>query len=426
MRKTLLLLGLAIVVVLALAGCGGDEEQTTTTAPPATQAPGTETTGTTEPEGAAGPATGEPIKVGFSNSLTGVGAAPGESVRNGAELQVEWVNANGGVNGRPLELVMLDDGSDVPSMIANLTRLIEQEGVSAIVGPFIQFGQEAARGVTEAAQIPHVAGGPAELSQLEGDQYEWSVMISAAPPTQFDASLEVIKEYGYENILAMADVLTIHQDTLDLLVEAAASEGYQMTKMPDTFGFDVTDFQPIMNRIMEEYNRLQPDALFLYTNPIAVPALYRGLRSLGVTVPIHGSPAAAHPAIFSQGPEAVEGLFVMDSGGIVNPQALPDDWPLKELQLDFTQRYTEEYGSPPNFFSAFGADFIIVLTEALTQAGDPDDKEAVRDALLNLSDVEALEGIVNFAPDDTHEGVKGSMVLFEVTNGSFEFVRALN
>ena len=70
-------------------------------------------------------------------------------------------------------------------------------------------------------------------------------------------------------------------------------EGFAFTKMPDTFGFDVTDFQPLLNRIMEEYNKLKPDAVLIYVNPIAAPALYKGLRTLGVTTPIQGSPAAS-------------------------------------------------------------------------------------------------------------------------------------
>ena len=57
-------------------------------------------TGTT-----ADPATGEPIKVGMVTSLTGASAAPGVSIQNGAKYQVEYINSNGGINGRPIELL---------------------------------------------------------------------------------------------------------------------------------------------------------------------------------------------------------------------------------------------------------------------------------------------------------------------------------
>jgi branched-chain amino acid transport system substrate-binding protein len=251
-------------------------------------------------------------------------------------------------------------------------------------------------------------------------------MVSAAPPTHADATAKVIKANNWKNVLAIADVLEIHQETLDLLGKAAPTEGFTFTKMPDTFGFDVTDFQPVLNRIMEEYNKLKPDAILLYVNPIAAPALYKGLRTLGVTVPIQGSPAAAHPAIFSMGPEAVEGFLVLDSGGIVNPTALPDSWPLKKIQVDFAQRYQAKYNEAPDFFSAVGADMVSVLAEAMKKAGGADDKQKVADALINLKDFPTLEGMLNFTPADTTQGVKGNMVEFVVKGAQFQLVNTVN
>ena len=84
------------------------------------------------------------------------------------------------------------------------------------------------------------------------------------------------------------------------------------------------------------------------------------------------------------GPEAVEGFLALDSGGLVNPAGLPDDWPLKEAQLGFYEAYQAKYGQPPDFFSAAGADLVAVLAEAMKQAGGPDDKAKVAQALINL------------------------------------------
>ena len=199
-----------------------------------------------------------------------------------------------------------------------------------------------------------------------------------------------------------------------------------MTKLPDTFGFDQTDFQPILNKIMEAYNAQKPDAVALFVNPIAMPPLYKGLRSLGVDVPIQGSPAASNPAIFAMGPDAVEGLLVLDSGGLVNPTALPDDWPLKAGQLAFYEAYQAKYGQAPDFFAAAGADLIAVLAEAMKQAGDPDDKAAVAKALTNLKDFVGLQGIVNFTPEATSQGVTGQMVEFQVQGAQFVLVNVVN
>jgi len=425
-----------LVVAIAAAACGGTDETTTTAAPSSetTAAPSTETTAaptettaapSTETTAATGPATGEPIKIGLSNSLTGSGAAPGESFGKGIKLQIEYVNENGGIDGRPLELVEYDDKSDVPTLIANLNKLIQQDKVFATIGPFVQYGQEPARQVAEQNKVPMVGDGPATLDQLKGTQYQWSVMTAAGPPPQADAVDKVIQAHGWKNILGLADVLNIDQETLDLVGEAAAAGGYTFTKMPDTFGFDQQDFQPILNKMMEQIDALQPDAIILYVNPIAFPVIYKGLRGLNVELPILAGTACAHPAIFAQGPQAIEGTYVMDSGGNVNPQALPDDWPGKAMQVDFAERYQAKYDAMPDFFAADGADTVTILVEAMKQAGELDQAK-VAQALINLKDIQTLEGPMTFTPDATSMGVHGSMVEWQVQNGQFVFVRTAN
>ncbi len=432
------LLVLMMVVALAVAACGGEETTTTaapspeTTAAPSpdtTAAPGPATTAAPSPDttAAAGPATGEPIKVGFSNSITGFSAAPAGSTGNGVALMAEIINANGGIGGRPLEIIMLDDKSDVPPALANINKMIQEDKVAATVGPFAQFMQEPARAIAEQTGTPMVGMGPATLEQLAANTaYKMSVMISASPPTHADALTKVIKANGWKNVLAIGDQLSIHQETLDLVAKNGPAEGFTLTKLPDTFGFDQTDFQPILNKLMEAYNAQKPDAIALFVNPIALPPLYKGLRSLGVDVPIQGSPAASNPAIFAMGPESVEGLLVLDSGGLVNPAALPDNWPLKAGQMAFYEAYQTKYGAAPDFFAAAGADLVSVLAEAMKQAGGPDDKAAVAKALTSLKDFVALQGIVNFTPEATSQGVTGQMVEFQVKGAQFVLVNTVN
>jgi ABC-type branched-subunit amino acid transport system substrate-binding protein len=222
-------------------------------------------------------------------------------------------------------------------------------------------------------------------------------MISADSKVQSAALVNHIKESGYKNVLAIADILPIDQETGALTAEAATAGGFTFTKMPDTFGFDLTDFQPILNKMMEQYRALNSDAVVLLVNPIAAPTLYKGLRDLGVTVPIVGGSATAHPAIFAQGPPAVEGLLIADPTGVLNPATLPDAAPNKAMLADFVKRYTDKYGNPPDMFSTMGADYVTVLAAALKAGGD--DKEKVRQALVNTSNLMTLEGA-----DDLHAG----------------------
>jgi ABC-type branched-subunit amino acid transport system substrate-binding protein len=178
--------------------------------------------------------------------------------------------------------------------------------------------------------------------------------------------------------------------------------------------------------MMEQINSLNPDAIVLYVNPLAFPPLYSGLRGLNVTLPVLAGTACAHPAIFAMGPQAVEGAYVMDSGGNVNPQALPDDWPIKPLQLAFSEAYMAKYNEPPDFFAATGSDMVTTLVAAMQEAGGADDRAKVQQALINLTDLPTLEGLMTFTPDATSMGIHGQMVEWQVVNGQFELVGTIN
>jgi ABC-type branched-subunit amino acid transport system substrate-binding protein len=223
----------------------------------------------------------------------------------------------------------------------------------------------------------------------------------------------------------LADVLTIDQEVLDLVVQAGPAGGDKLTKMADSLGFDQQDFQPILNKMLEQIDTLKADAIILYVNPIAFPVIYKGLRGLSVTLPILAGAACAHPAIFAQGPEAVEGAYIMDSGGNVNPAAMPDSWPSKALQIEFAERYQAKYNTVPDFFSAVGADGVTALVAAMKQAGELD-QAMVAQALINLKDLPTLQGPMNFSPTNTATGIFGGFVEWTVKGGQFTDPKIIN
>jgi branched-chain amino acid transport system substrate-binding protein len=136
--------------------------------------------------------------------------------------------------------------------------------------------------------------------------------------------------------------------------------------------------------------------------------------------------SCAHPAIFAQGPAAVEGAYIPDNGGNANPQGLPDDWSIKPLQLAFAKIYQAKYKDAPDFFAAEASDLVTVLVAGMKQAGTLDQAK-VAQALVNLKDLPALQGPITFAPTaDSMGATKGNIVLWQVKNGQFTFVKDLN
>lgn len=124
-----------MVISLLVTACGGaatTAAPVATEAPAETQPPATEAPTATEPPATEAP----PIKIGASLPLTGDFSEPGTAAKMGYELWVEQVNDAGGLLGRQVEFTIYDNASDPDTAVADYERLITEDKVDLVVGPF--------------------------------------------------------------------------------------------------------------------------------------------------------------------------------------------------------------------------------------------------------------------------------------------------
>jgi branched-chain amino acid transport system substrate-binding protein len=128
----------AISMLITACGAPATTAPAATEAPTeaATEAPVTEAPVTEAPTEAPTEASGEPIKIGASLPLTGDFSEPGSAAKLGYELWVEQVNNAGGLLGRQVELTLYDNASDPDTAVADYERLITDDKVDLVVGPF--------------------------------------------------------------------------------------------------------------------------------------------------------------------------------------------------------------------------------------------------------------------------------------------------
>lgn len=99
---------------------------------------------------------GEPIKIGTTGAMTGPYSEFGTGMRKAAELAIDFWNAKGGVLGRPIQLVVLDDQLKADAAVINVKKLIEEDKVVAILGPSGSGPMLATVPLTEAKGVPHM------------------------------------------------------------------------------------------------------------------------------------------------------------------------------------------------------------------------------------------------------------------------------
>jgi branched-chain amino acid transport system substrate-binding protein len=154
----------ALVLVFAVAGCGGDDEG--------------------EGNGAAtgGEPSGEPLRIGASLPLTGDFSEPGVAARQGYEIWQQLVNEQGGLLGRPVEIIVRDDQSDQNLVVSDYNALINQEKVDLLLGTFSSLLNLPASAVAERAGMVYVepAGGSPEMFN-RGFEYLFFAQQATAP-----------------------------------------------------------------------------------------------------------------------------------------------------------------------------------------------------------------------------------------------------
>jgi branched-chain amino acid transport system substrate-binding protein len=390
------------------AGCGGDDETTTTAAP-------TETTG--------GAATGEPFQIGINAPYTGINAGAWPGTYNGLKLEIARVNAAGGVNGRQLEMVELDTKSDPTTAANNATNLCTNDDIDACFMTYPPEEIAAIAPIVEKYGMPSVtAASPLDM-QAELYQGEWLFYVMASGENYTQAILEEIKAQGWTSVLGIADQILLDIEILDKLEVAGPAEGIAVTVMADQVSLAETDLTPYCNKIYAEWKKNPTDAVLLMDAMTQFPQLYKGLRGLGLDVPIVGGPVCAHVASFAMGPEAVEGAIIVGNAA-TNVPGLPDDYPNKAMMLEYNDACMAEYQAPLDMWGAQAVDAIRVICEGLKVGGD--DRQATRDAMEALKDFPSAQGTSLTYMPGNHTGISGGWVTWEMTNGEFKFVRALN
>lgn len=198
-------LALLAVAGLAVAACGSDDDDSgdaattddsaTTEAPAGTAAEGTAAEGTTGTSGEA--PTGEPLKVMTVTTLNAAGPTY-ENIANTANLYADYINARGGIAGRPLEVTVCDEQFD-PAVATTCARQAVDEGMVSIVGSFTYFAESIVPVIAESNITWFGACCPITPSELTSP---YSFNIGNQPMYAVGAVQRAVED-GCENINAV-------------------------------------------------------------------------------------------------------------------------------------------------------------------------------------------------------------------------------
>ena len=343
-------------------------------------------------------ASAETIKIGLYGTITGTNALAGEMLEKGATIAVEEINAAGGINGNEVELVVYDDKSSPEGAVKAVQRLVDVDGVVAMVGsnssPNILAGAE----ISEDAGVIQVGAGTSPSYTNAGFNYIFRGTANANLPNKAFvyamigngatkiAIVSIATEYGTSGVASVKEMLP---ETVEIVCE----EQYQATD---------TDFTGQTAKVVSS----GADAVVLYGTTADSALMIKQLRANGYDGFIYGPESLGVSVIVNVAGEAADNV-IFGSGAVV-PATIEEA--ANEVEKAFLTSFVEKYGEMPVSDVVYrGYDAATLIGIALNNAEDIEDPDSIREAFLNITAHEGIAGTYDFS-DGSGDGLSTSRV----------------
>lgn len=395
-RRSAVLAGLA-AMSLALASCGGDES-----------------------------AAGQPdaYRVGVLLGLTGSYAALGEPEQRSIELYFERLNADGGIDGRPVELVVLDSASDEGTVVNQFRKLATEEQVHAVLGPSSSGEAIALRPFSGSLMVPTIALASSSDIVQPADEAQYIFKQYPGTDESLEAQLQFAAEQGWTNVGLLHTNDGYGQDPARRFEDVAAAAGVAVTGI-EPFDAGATDVTAQLGSLADD----DPDAVLVWAVDPANAIVATNAESIGFEPVLFHSPGAGSDSYITTGGAAVEETYLQGSI-VLASESIDEDNPQYEITHQLVDAFSEEYGEPAGQHAANGWDSSLLLVEAIRAADehDPSDVQATRDAIRaslenNTTEVVGVNAIYTFTPDFHGSKELTGLAVLKVTNGVFEVVQ---
>lgn len=394
--KKFLSLGIVLLLVgMILAACGGEQPSSSE---------GTSDGGSSE--------TPEVYKIGAIYSKTGPASPLGEPEWNATLLLEEQINANGGINGVPIKVILADDESSPEKAIEEMNRLVHDEKVLVVLGSSTTGASMAMKGIAMENQIPLIAA--AAAAQVV-EPVEESTWVFKTPHSDVHAISRIymyMNEVGYKTVGILSDSNAYGAEGLKVLEELAPEYGVEIVAS-EVYNTDDADMTAQLTKI----NNAKPDAIIVWgTNPGPAIAA-KNMKELGITIPYIGSHGIGNNTFIELAGDGAEGVII-PTGKLLLPTELDEDDVQYEIISEFYNAYMDKYGTEPTNFGSYGYDNLLLAVEALKNGAT--DHASIRDYLeTKIKDFVATTGTFNFSETD-HNGLEAdSMIMAEVKDGKW-------
>ena len=355
------------------------------------------------------------IRIGSVLSITGPASFLGDPEDKTLRMYVDRINAEGGVNGEQLELIVYDSEGDANKARTLATRLIEDDEIVAMVGGSTTGTTMAMVPLFEDAEIPFIslAGGIVIIEPV-------NPFVFKTPHTDRMACEKVFEDMqarGLSRVGLISGTGGFGKSMRGQCLNVAEAYGIEIVA-DETYGPRDTDMTPQLTNIRNA------EGLQAVLNPGfgQGPAIVtKNFAQLGIEVPLYQSHGVASKSFIDLAGAAAEGVRLPASALLVANQ-LADDDPQKQVVVDYKTAFEAEWNRPVSTFGGHAYDGLMILVDAMRRAGSAD-PVAIRDAIEETTGFMGTAGEVNMSPDD-HMGLDlTAFRMLEIRDGDWTIVQ---
>ena len=334
------------------------------------------------------PALAQEIKLGYTPPVTGGFASEGSLQTKAIKLALKQINEAGGVNGKKINLITVDNQSTNPGALAALNRAVEQEKVLALVGSGHSTQVLAMSDAIKRYAIPTII--QATNASLTHQGNPWLFRVRPDDSIAAAAMVKYIKEdTKFTKIGILHDTDAFGTGGADLVEQGVKAAGLTVVKRVSYTTKDKDYTAELLG-----LKNAGAEIMVLYgTSDEDVALIQRQYRQLGAPFKYLGSPSSQAADALNLSREAAEGIL-----------AAADFVPgYSEANRKFTAEYRKEYNEDYDTVQSWPYDGLNILVNAIKAGGE--DRAKIRAAILATQGYKGMMGTFSFTPngDGLHE-----------------------
>lgn len=344
------------------------------------------------------------IYIGHYDSMTGSEATFGQGSFQGVKLALDELNSAGGIHGKQVQIISMDDQSKNEEARSVITRLLSRKEIIAVIGGVASSRSLAAAPVAQEAGIPFVS--PSSTNPRVTEIGDYIFRVCFIDPFQG----LVMAKFATENLKAQK--LAILRDVKsDYSVGLADFFKKGIVERKGTIVADLTyqagdiDFKAQLTQIRSH----KPDAIFVPGYYTEVGLIARQAKQLGIDVPLLGGDGWDSSKLTEIGQSAINGSFFSNHYA----QDTED-----ETAKSFIKKYNDRFNGVPDGLAALGYDAAKILFEAMARTKDLTSSQ-IRDQLAATKDFKGVTGSITI---DEKRDAKKSAVVVKIEDLKQKFV----